>query len=80
MMDLRSAPFCLCKASIPSDGISPTCCSRHVDAARTDPDALAASLGFTPARIKTLETRCEIDVHFVDDATPEIGLNDYVYT
>lgn len=45
-----------------------------------DPKALAASLGFTGARIRTLETGCEIDVHFVDDATAEIGLNDYVYT
>ena len=42
--------------------------------------AIAASLGFTSARIKTLETGCEIDVHFVDDATAEVGLNDYVYT
>jgi hypothetical protein len=29
---------------------------------------------------KTLETGCEIDFHFVDAATVEIGLNDYVYT
>lgn len=28
----------------------------------------------------TLETGCGIDVPFVDDATAEIGLNDYVYT
>jgi hypothetical protein len=47
---------------------------------RTDPRALAASLGFTGARIKTLETGCEIDVHFVDDATAEVALNNYVYT
>jgi hypothetical protein len=47
---------------------------------KADPKALAVSLGFTGARIKTLETGCEIDVHFVDDATAEIGLNDYVYT
>jgi hypothetical protein len=46
---------------------------------KTDPKALAASLGFTGSRIRTLETGCEIDVHFVDDATAEIGLNDYVY-
>lgn len=26
----------------------------------------------------TLETGCGIDVHFADDATAEIGLNDYV--
>lgn len=47
---------------------------------KVDPKALAASLGFAGARIRTLETGCEIDVHFVDDATAEIGLNDYVYT
>ena len=45
-----------------------------------DPDKLAASLGFAGKRIKTLETGCEIDFHFVDDATAEIGLNDLVYT
>lgn len=28
----------------------------------------------------TLETGCGIDVYFVDDATAEIGLNDYVWT
>jgi len=27
-----------------------------------------------------LETGCEIEFHFVDAATAEIGLNDYVYT
>ncbi|MBK3666826.1 hypothetical protein JJE66_37165 [Bradyrhizobium diazoefficiens] len=47
---------------------------------KADPKALAASLGFAGSRIRTLETGCEIDVHFVDDATAEIGLNDYVYT
>lgn len=47
---------------------------------KVDPKALAASFGFTGARIRTLETGCEIDVHFVDDATAETGLNDYVYT
>jgi len=46
-----------------------------------DPNKIAASLGFSkPGSIKTLETGCEIDFHFVDDATAEIGLNDYVYT
>jgi hypothetical protein len=47
---------------------------------RADPKALAASLGFTGARIRTLETGCEIDVHFVDDTTAKVGLNNYVYT
>jgi hypothetical protein len=45
-----------------------------------DPNKLAASLGFAGSSIKTLETACEIDFHFVDAATAEIGLNDHVYT
>jgi hypothetical protein len=45
-----------------------------------DPDKLAASLGLTGKSIKTLETGCEIDFHFIDDSTAEIGLNDRVYT
>jgi hypothetical protein len=45
-----------------------------------DPGKLAASLGFSGNRIKTLETGCEIDFHFVDATTAEIGLNDHVYT
>ncbi len=47
---------------------------------KAEPRKLAASLGFTGASIKTLETGCEIDWHFVDAATAEIGLDDYVYT
>jgi len=45
-----------------------------------DPDRLATSLGFMGKSIKTLETGCEMDFHFVDEATAEIGLNDTVYT
>ena len=45
-----------------------------------DPGKLTASLGFVGKNIKTLETGCEIDFHFVDAATAEIGLNDAVYT
>ncbi len=45
-----------------------------------DPGKIAALLGFSGASIKTLETGCEIDFHFVDTTTAEIGLNDYVYT
>ena len=45
-----------------------------------DPDRLATSLGFLGKSIKTLETGCEFDFHFVDAATAEIGLNDTVYT
>ncbi|MCP3410061.1 hypothetical protein [Bradyrhizobium sp. CCGB01] len=47
---------------------------------KADPKALAASLGFTGGRIKTLETGCEVEVHFVDDTTAKVGLNNYVYT
>ena len=45
-----------------------------------DPDRLATSLGFLGKNIKTLETGCEMDFHFVDATTAEIGLNDKVYT
>ena len=45
-----------------------------------DPNKIAASLGFVGTRIRTLETGCELDFHFVDKTTAEIGLNDYVYT
>ena len=45
-----------------------------------DPAKLAASLGFTGSGIKTVETGCEIDFHFVDATTAEIGLNNMVYT
>jgi hypothetical protein len=52
---------------------------QHADK-KVDPKALAVSLGFAVGTIKTLETGCEIDFHFVDDTTAEIGLNNYVYT
>jgi len=45
-----------------------------------DPDALAAAFGFSGPSIKTLETGCHIDVHFVDASTAQIGLNDTIYT
>ena len=45
-----------------------------------DPNKIAAALGFTGTSFKTLETGCEIDFHFVDAKTAEVGLNDYVYT
>jgi hypothetical protein len=44
-----------------------------------DPGKLAASVGFTTAPVKTLETGCEFDWHFVDQSTAEIALNNYVY-
>jgi hypothetical protein len=45
-----------------------------------DPNKIAASLGFTGNGIKTVETGCEIDFHFVNATTAEIGLNNTVYT
>lgn len=45
-----------------------------------DPNRIAASLGFAGNGIKTVETGCEIDFHFVDATTVEIGLNNSVYT
>jgi hypothetical protein len=44
-----------------------------------DPGKIAASLGFSGNSIKTLETGCEIDFHFIDATSAEIGLNDRVY-
>ena len=41
---------------------------------------IATSLGFSGTSIKPLETSCQIDSHFVDATSAEIGLNDYVYT
>lgn len=45
-----------------------------------NPLKLAATLGFTGTAFKTLETGCDIDWHFVDQTTAEVGLDDYVYT
>ena len=45
-----------------------------------DPNKVAASLGFTGNGIKTVETGCEIDFHFVDATTAEVGLNNTIYT
>lgn len=45
-----------------------------------DPNKIAASLGFAGTAIKTVETGCEIDFHFVDATTAEIGLNNTIYT
>jgi hypothetical protein len=45
-----------------------------------NPLKLAAALGFTGSAFKTLETGCDIDWHFVDQTTAEVGLDDYVYT
>jgi len=52
----------------------------HDNDKSADPQKLAASLGFTGTSFKTLETGCDIDWHFVDATTAEVGLNDYVYT
>lgn len=56
--------------------------TQKTDGSEQDPAKPAADLGFHGSAIKTLQTGCEneIDYHFVDDATLEFGLNDYVYT
>jgi hypothetical protein len=45
-----------------------------------DPGKLAARLGFKGNSFTTLETGCQFDWHFVDQATVKVGLNDWVYT
>ena len=47
-----------------------------------DPAKIAAKLGFRGSSWKTLETGCgnELDYHFLDAATADFGLNNYVYT
>ena len=47
-----------------------------------DPAKIAAQLGFRGSSWKTLETGCgnELDYHFLDPATADFGLNNYVYT
>ena len=45
-----------------------------------DPDKIAAGLGFQGNTVRTLETGCEFDFHFVDASTAQVGLNDFVYT
>lgn len=45
-----------------------------------EPNKIAASLGFAGSAIKTVETGCEIDFHFVNASTAEIALNDAIYT
>ena len=45
-----------------------------------DPGKMAARLGFSGEAIRTLETGCEFDFHFVDATTAQVGLNNVVYT
>ncbi|MGO9545840.1 MAG: hypothetical protein ACLPPF_13755 [Rhodomicrobium sp.] len=52
----------------------------HARNGSADTEKLAASIGFSGAKIKTLETGCEFDFHFADDGSAKTGLNDYVYT
>lgn len=44
------------------------------------PTKIAASLGFAGSGIRTVETGCEIEFHFVNATTAEIGLNNTIYT
>jgi hypothetical protein len=45
-----------------------------------DPAKLAARVGFRGTPIRTLETGCEIDYHFIDSTTATFALDNYVYT
>jgi len=45
-----------------------------------DPDRLAGALGFIGPSIKTLETGCNFDFHFVDASTAQVNRNDTIYT
>jgi hypothetical protein len=51
----------------------------HATNPAKDPLELAHSLRFRGTSFTTLETGCEIDWHFVDRATAEIALNNYIY-
>jgi len=42
--------------------------------------ALALASCRPRTKATTPKTGCEIDFHFIDDSTAEIGLNDRVYT
>ena len=45
-----------------------------------DPVSIAARLGFKGATVRTLETGCDFDFHFVDASTARVALNNVVYT
>jgi hypothetical protein len=45
-----------------------------------DPDRLAGALGFIGPSIKTLETGCAFDFHYVDASTAQVNLDDTIYT
>jgi len=54
----------------------------HTRDKSVDPLKLAQKVGFKGTSWKSLQTGCanELDFHFVDPATAEFGLNDWVYT
>lgn len=52
----------------------------HARDKSVDPGKVAAGLGFTGGTVRTLETGCDFDFHFVDASTAQVGLNDTVYT
>jgi hypothetical protein len=54
----------------------------HRNDKSADPLKLAQKVGFKWTSWKSLQTGCsnELDFHFVDPATAEFGLNDWVYT
>jgi hypothetical protein len=45
----------------------------------TKPDSQAAALGFTPGKIPTVETGCEIEFHFMDQDHAMVALDNRIY-
>ncbi len=52
----------------------------HRKNASVDPAKVAAGLGFKGATIKTLETGCEFDFHYIDNTTGTFALDNSIYT
>jgi hypothetical protein len=45
-----------------------------------DPARIASALGFNDDTVRTLETGCAFDFHFVNASTARVGVDDLVYT
>jgi hypothetical protein len=45
-----------------------------------DPDLSASALGFVGPTIKTLETGCNVAIHFVDAATAQVSVSNVIFT
>jgi len=51
----------------------------HANDHAIDPVKVAESVGFHGSSWETLETGCEIDLHFIDRTTAAFALNNYIY-